>query len=209
MKKQLPTQLTVGLGILLVGGILVGGEYLLVKWYPVHKQRVAEEVLALKPYHNEQLGVDMQVASGIYDKAEPFPGGVKISRSKFMSIGPSITLTAQPNPDKTFQFTPELLAKWQTRGTYEEIPRYTFEHTKIENRDAVLIWFQKDRMMHLVAHIMSPDRIVEADCTSGKADEVLYLRACEESLRTIKVAGPEPPAEDSSQGIVELNPQKK
>jgi hypothetical protein len=209
MKKQLPTQLTVGLAILLIGGFLVGGEYLLVKWYPGHKQRVADEVLALKPYQNAQMGVDMQIAAGIYGKVEPFPGGVKISRSKFMSIGPSITLTTQPNPDKTFEFTPELLAKWQVRGTYEEIPRYTFEHTKIQNRDAVLIWLQKDRMMHLYAHIMSPDRIVEADCTPGKADEALYLQACAESLRTINVAGPEPPPENSSQGIVELNPKKK
>lgn len=202
-------QLTVGLGILLIGGILVGGEYFLVKWYPGHKQRVADEVLALKPYQNQQMGVDMQIAAGIYGKVEPFPGGVKISRSKFMSVGPSLTLTTQPNPDKTFEFTPEILAKWQVRGTYEEIPRYTFEHTKIQNRDAVLIWLQKDRMMHLYAHIISPERIVEADCTPGKADEALYLQACQESLSTIKVAGPEPPPENSSQGIVELTPKKK
>jgi hypothetical protein len=201
-------QLTIGLGILLIGGTMVGGEYLLVRWMPKHKQQVADEVLAGLPYHNEAMGLDMQIASGFYGKVEPFPGGVKIYKSKFMNIGPSITLTQQPNPDKTFEYAPELLAKWQTRGVYEDIPRYSFEHTKINKRDAVLIWQQKDRMMVLTAHIMSPDRIVEASCTPGKEDEVLYLRACEESLRTIKVAGPEPPEEPPVQEVIELNPRR-
>lgn len=201
-------QLTVALGILLIGGTMVGGEYFLVKWYPKHKQRVAEDVLAQLPYHSESLGVDVQIASGLYGKVEPFPGGVKIFKSKFMSIGPSLTLTEQPNPDKSFEFTPQLLAKWQTRGTYEEIPRYGFEHTKINRRDAVLIWEQKDRMMLLTAHIMSPDRIVEAACTPGKAEEALYLQACEESLRTIQVAGPEAPAEPPPQEVMELKPSR-
>ena len=44
--------------------------------------------------------------------------------------------------------------------------------------------------MLLTARIISPDRIVEANCTPGSADENLYLQACEESVRTIKVAGP-------------------
>lgn len=201
-------QLIVGLTILLGGGALLGAEYFLVKWYPSHQQRVAEEALSLVPYKNDGLGIEMEVASGIYGQADPFPGGVKIYRSRFMSIGPSLTITTQPNPDKTFDFTPELLAKWQTRGVYEEIPRYSFEHTKIQKRDAALIWQQKDRMMVLTAHIMSPDRILEAACSPGKSDEALYLRACEKSLRTIKVAGPEPPEEAPPQGVVELNPQK-
>jgi hypothetical protein len=209
MKKKVSAQLIVALGILLIGGGLVGGEFFLVKWWPLHKQRVADETLALQPYHNDSLGLDMQVAAGIFGKVESFPGGVKISRSKFMSVGPSLTITAQPNPDKAFDFTPELLAKEQTRGVYEEIPRYNFQHTQIIKRDAYLIWQQKNSMMWLSAHIMSPDRIVQADCTPGKADEALYLQACEESLRTIKLAGPEPPEADQSQGIVELNPQKK
>lgn len=201
-------QLIVGLTILFGGGALVGAEYFLVKWYPSHQQRVAEEVLSLRPYKNDGLGIEMEVASGIYGQADPFPGGVKIYRSKFMSIGPSLTITTQPNPDKTFDFTPQLLAKWQTRGVYEEIPRYSFEHTKIQKRDAALIWQQKDRRMVLTAHIMSLGRIVEAACSPGKSDEALYLRACEKSLRTIKLAGPEPPEEVPPQGVVELNPQK-
>jgi hypothetical protein len=209
MKTKVPAQLIVALGILLIGGGLVGGEFFLVRWWPAHKQRVADETLAPVPYHNDSLGLDMQVAAGIYGKVESFPGGVKISRPSLLSIGPSLTITAQPNPDKNFDFTPELLAKWETRGVYEEIPRYSFEHTQINKRDAALIWQQKDRMMWLTAHIMSPDRIVQADCTPGKEDEALYLQACEESLRTIKLAGPEPPGASPSQGIIELNPLKK
>ena len=199
-------QVTVAIGILLIGGTVVGGEYFLVKWLPKHRQRVEEEVLAGLPYHNEALGVDMQIASGIYGKVESFPGGAKISKSKFLSIGPSITLTEQPNPDKTFNFTPQLLAKEQTRGVYEQIPRYDFEHTTINKRDAFLIWQLKDRMMVVTAHIMSPDRIVEAACSPGKEDEALYLEACVQSLRTIQVAGPEPPDDTSMQEVQELHP---
>ena len=140
MKKRVPTQLIVGLAIVLIGAGVVGGEYTLVKWYPHHKQRVTEEVLTMQPYSNQSLGIDMQVASGIFGKADTFPGGVKIYRSKFMSIGSSLTITSQLNPDKNFDFSPQILAKWQTQGVYAEIPRFHFEHTKINNRDAVLIW---------------------------------------------------------------------
>jgi uncharacterized membrane-anchored protein YitT (DUF2179 family) len=44
--KHIPTQLIVGLGILLIGGGIVGGEYFLVKWYPKHKEAVIKETLA-------------------------------------------------------------------------------------------------------------------------------------------------------------------
>jgi hypothetical protein len=209
MKTKVPAQLIVALGILVIGGVAVGGEYFLVKWLPGHRQRVADATLAMLPFHNDALGLDMQVATGFYGMVENVPGGVRISRSRFWSIGPSITITAQPNPDKNFDFSPELLAKWQTRGVYEEIPRYNFDHTQISKRDAALIWYEKDHLMWLSAHIISPDHIVQADCTPGKEDETLYLQACEESLRTIKLAGPEPPESDASQGIIELNPQKK
>ena len=210
MKKiQISAQLVVALAILVIGGAAVGGEVLLVKWWPAHRQRVADETLAPVPYHNDSLGLDMEVAAGIYGKAAPFPGGVKITRSKFLGVGPSLTITAQPNPDKTFDFTPEILAKWQTRGVIEDIPRYSFEHTKINNRDAAMIWQWKDDMMWVTAHIMSPDRIVQADCTPGKEDEALYLQACEQSLRSIKLAGPLPPEANQPQGVIELNPRKQ
>jgi hypothetical protein len=203
MKKEIPMQLSVGLGIVILGGLLVGGEYLLVKWWPRHKQHVAEETLKLLPYRNDALGVTMQVAAGIYGKVDTFPDGAKIYRPKFWSVGPSLTLTTQPNPDKASEFTPQLLAQWETRGTYEEIPRYTFDRTNIQGRDAVLIWFYRDRAMWVTAHIISPDRIVEADCTTGHSDETLYVQACEESLRTIQVAGPPPPA-PKPPGVLEL-----
>ena len=114
MKREMPTQLIVGVLILLIGGAIVGGEYLLVQWWPRHEQRVRDEVLTLLPYRNETLGVEMQVAAGIYGKVQGFPGGVRIERSKFWSIGPSLTITMQPNPDQSAEFSPQVLAKWQT-----------------------------------------------------------------------------------------------
>ncbi len=193
MKWETSAQLVVALLILLVGGGAVGGEYFLVKWYPRHQQRVNEESLKLLPYRNAALGIDMQVAAGLYGSIESFPGGVKIFRPKIWSIAPSLTITSQPNPDNTSDFSPQDLAKWQTQGVYQEIPRYHFEHTKINNRDAVLIWQLKDRSMLLIARVISPKRIVEAYCSPGREDETLYTQACESSVHTLKVAGPEPP----------------
>jgi hypothetical protein len=71
--KNIPTQLIVGLGILLVGGGIIGGEYLLVKWYPKHKEAVRTETLAATSYKNDDLGFDLQVAAGINKKIETFP----------------------------------------------------------------------------------------------------------------------------------------
>ena len=187
------TQLWVALLIVLGGGGALGGEYFLVKWYPRHQQKVADEALTLLPYRNDSLGVEMQVAAGIYGKVEGFPGGVKIYRPKFWSVGPSLTITSQPNPDNAAEFSPQILAKWESQGAIEEIPRYHFERTKINNRDAVLISQFRDRTMLLTAHVISPDRVVEADCTPGLADEDLYMQACQRSVQTMRVAGPEPP----------------
>jgi hypothetical protein len=208
MRKQIPTQLVVGLAILVIGGGIVLGEYFLVKWYPGHKEKVTEETLQLLPYKNDSLGIEMQVAAGLYEKVEPFAGGVRIFAPRFWSIGPSLTLTAQPNPDQSTEFTPQILAKWQTQGVIEEIPRYRFEHTRINNRDAVLIRQYKGRVMELTARIISPERIVQADCTPGRADEDLYMQACDETLRTIKVTGPESPP-PLSPGVIELTPTEQ
>jgi hypothetical protein len=207
MKKQIPTQLIVGLGILLIGGGIVGGEYLLVKWYPLHKQTVIKEALALTPYKNEGLGVEMMVAAGINAKVESFPGGVRIYSPRFWSIGPSLTITSQPNPDQSGEFTPQVLAKWETDGTYQHLPRYHYEQSRINNRDAVLISQYKDRSMLVTARIISPDHIIEANCSPGRADEDLYMQACDESLRTIKVAGPPSPQAPTS-GIMEIAPEQ-
>jgi hypothetical protein len=205
MKREIPMQLIVGVVIVVIGGAVVGGEYLLVKWWPRHEQRVSEEVLKLLPYRNGKLGVDMQVAAGIYGKVENFPGGVRIERPKFWSIGPSLTITMQPNPDQSAEFSPQVLAKWQTVGVTEEIPRYRMDHIKINGRDAVLIRQLEGRVMLLTARIITPDRIIEANCSPGREDEDLFMNACEESLRSIKVAGPpSPQPTPPAQGVIEL-----
>ena len=202
MKKEIPFQLIVGIGILLVGAGVLGGESYLMKWLPKHRERVREETLKLLPYQNASLCVEMQIAAGLYGKIESFPGGVRIWQPKFWSIPPALTITSQPNPDATFEFSPEVLAKWQTQGLYEEIPRYHFEHTKINNRDAILIWQFQNRAMLLTARVISSERIVEVACTPGREDEDIYMQACDESVHTLKVAGPEPPP--PPQPILEL-----
>ena len=182
-------QFWVGLGILLIGGGIVGGEYFLVKWYPQHMETVKNETLVLTPYKNDSMGIEMQVAAGINEKIEPIFGGVKISSPRFWSTGPSLTITEKPNPDKSSEFTPQALAIWETDGATHRIWRYDFEHSRINDRDAVLIWQYKDHAMWITARFISPDHLVEANCTPGRADEALYLKACEESLRSIKVGG--------------------
>jgi hypothetical protein len=193
MKREISTQLLVALGIVLLGGGILGGEYFLVKWYPRHQRRVQEEALKLLPYRNDSLGIEMQVAAGLYGEVENFPGGVRITRPKFWSIPPSLTITSQPNPDGTFEFSPQIMAKWQTQGTYEDIPRYHFEHTRINNRDAILIWQYKNRAMLLTVRVISSERLIEMYCTPGREDEELFMQACESTVHTLKVAGPEPP----------------
>jgi hypothetical protein len=205
MKKHIPNQLILAVSILIIGGGLVGGEYLLVKWYPGHQQRVSEKTLKPRAYHNDSLGIDIQIAEGLYGNIETFPGGVKIIRSEFWSIGPSLTITSQPNPDQTWEFSPEVLAKWESRGAVEDLPLYHLEHTKINNRDAMLIRELRGRTMHLTARIICRERIIEADCSCGGEDEVLYMEACDDTLRTIKVAGAEPPPPPTPR-VVELSP---
>jgi hypothetical protein len=202
--KNIPTQLIVGLGILLVGGGIIGGEYLLVKWYPKHKEAVRTETLAATSYASDDLGFDLQVAAGINKKIETFPGGVRIFAPKFLTAGPSLTITSQPNPDKTAEFTPQQLAIWETDGVQHNLWRYDFQHTRINSRDAVLIWQYKNRAMMLTTRVIAPDHIIEADCTPGSAEEVLYLQACEESVRTIKVAGAPSPQPAPDAGIEDL-----
>ncbi|HTS69121.1 MAG TPA: hypothetical protein VMO17_09055 [Terriglobia bacterium] len=207
MKKEIPTQLIVGLGILLIGGLIVGGEFLLVKWYPGHKEALKKEARALSPYKNDGLGIEMQVAAGINGKVEVFSGGVRISSSRFWSVGPSITVTSQPNPDRAGEFTPVDLAKWESDGVTQELARYHFEHARINDRDAVLIWQLKAHGMTLTAHIIAPDRIVEATCEIGHTDEDIYMQACDDTVRTIKLEGPPSPPPSTS-GEAETTPGK-
>ena len=203
MTKRIPFQLVLAVAIVVIGSGLVLGEYLLVKWYPGHRERVSEETLKQRPYHNDTLGIDVQIADGIYGNVETFPGGAKIGRPKFWSVGPSLTITVQPNPDQTWEFSAQDLAKWESRGVTEDLGYYHLEHTKINNRDAMIIRELQGRYMHVTARIMCKDRIVEADCSPGSEDETLYTDACDETLRSIKIAGPEPPPQP---GVMELKP---
>ena len=207
MKMKIPTQLYVGIGILVIGGGVLAGEYLAVQFYPAYRNKVHERTLHLLPYRNDKLGIEMKVAAGLYGKVEDFAGGVRIKRPKFWSLEPTLTLTSRPNPDGTFEFSPYDLAKWQTQGTYEELPGYRYSRTKINNRDAVLIWQYKNRALLVTARLISPERIVEVNCTPGRSDEELYLQACEDSIHTIKVAGPEPPPPE--QPVLELVPRSR
>ena len=202
MKKEIPFQLIVGIAIILIGGGVLGGEYYLVKWLPHHRQQVRDETLKRSPYKNDTLGIEVEVASGIYGKIESFAGGVRITRPKLWSLAPALTITSQPNPEGTFEFDPKVLAQWQTEGTYQDLPRYHFSRTKINNRDAVLIWQYKDRAMLLTTRVISSERIIEMFCTPGREDEDLYMQACEETVHTLKVAGPEPPL--PPQPVIEL-----
>lgn len=207
------------LGIILIGGTGLLAEYILVKWYPYYRGYKANQVLQLLPYQNQTLGINMQVAEGIYGKVDDFPGGVRIYRSHLFSSGPALIVTSQPNPSNSDGFSPQLLAKWETTGTYQNIPDYRFEHTKIQGRDAVMIWqsaehakvlpaisfdvSSTDNPTLLTAHIISHDHVVEANCRPGSGDPALFLRACEESIKSIKVSGP-PPKEKPVPGVLEL-----
>jgi len=204
MKKEIPFQLVVGLAILLIGGGIIGGEYYLVKWLPKYREHVRQNTLKPVPYRNDKLGIEIRISSGFIGRIEEFPGGVRITRPRFMSIGPSITITSQPNPEGTFEFDPKALARWQTDDVYQQLSRYRFLRTKINNRDAVFISQYRDRAMVFTARVISSERIIEINCSPGKEDETLYLQACEETARTLRVAGPEPPAPPPP--VVELAP---
>lgn len=217
--KKLSMQAKFMLGIILIGGGALAAEYFLVKWYPHYQGQKANKVLAALPYQNATLGIDMQVAAGIYGKVDDFPGGVRIYRSHLFSRGPALIITSQSNPNNAEEFSPQLLAKWQTAGTYQQIPDYRFEHMKIQGRDAAMTWQSAEHAKVLPAisfdvsssenanlvtgHIISPDHIVEANCRPGSSDPALFLRACEESIQSIKVSGP-PPQEKPEPGVLEL-----
>lgn len=207
MKTQLSTQWILAIAIVVIGGAVLAGEIYLVRWLPGHRERQRAGVLKLVPYKNDKLGIEIQIAAGFSRKTEEFAGGVRMTQPEFMGIGPSITMTSQPNPDGTHEFTPQALAKWQTDDVYLEIPRYSFQRLKINNREAVMIEQFKDRAMLLTTRVVSPERIIEINCTPGQEDEALYMQACEDTARTLKVAGPEPPP--PPEPIYELSPPSR
>ena len=103
--KKLSMQVKFALGIILIGGTALLAEYVLVKWYPYYEGYNASKVLKALPYQNATLGVDMQVAAGIYGKVDDFPGGVRIYRSRLFSRGPALIITSQSNPNNVEEFS--------------------------------------------------------------------------------------------------------
>ena len=206
MKLGISTQTILTLVILLGGGLFLGGEYLIVTLYPTYKQEEIARLSELEPYENEDLHIKMGISRALYGEVEPIAGGLRIRRPRFWGVGPSITISSRPNPERNSKFLPTLLAKWQTRGIYEQIPRYRFWHTNIHARDAVLIRLFRGRSMHLTGRIISSERLVEVDCTPGQEDETLYLQFCEDTIRSVKIIDSESIAADDDP-IMELMPR--
>ena len=193
-------QLTVTMWIVIGAAVILGGEFLLTRWYPGHRQRVIENTLRLLPYRSDSLGVAMQVAAGIYGRVDDFPGGIRIYRPELLSAGPSIAVTSEPNPTHQDSFTAQKLAELETQGVTQGILGYNFEHTKINGRDAVLIWKYDTarRWMVVTGRVMAADRIVQAVCNTGDEDQTVYTSACESSLRTMQLLGSPPPESEST-----------
>ena len=209
MKKEIPMQLIVGIVILLVGAAFLTFEYFWVRLAPVHQAHVAEETLKMLPFHSDALGVDMQVAAGFYDKVESFPGGTKIYRKHWLGADPTITITSEPNPDHSTEFSPQALAIWETDGVNHNIPRYHFEPTKINDRDAVLIRQGTVKGMLLTARVISPERILTVACSTGGGDQQLYMEACDDTVHTIKLLGPPPEGKAELENVTPASPANK
>jgi hypothetical protein len=203
---RVSTQFVVSLLIIGLGTVALGGEYLLVHWYPTHREKVEQRTLDLLPYQNSRLGIEMRVAEGLYGKVQDFPGGVKIYRLAWIGLGPSLTLTSQPNPDQAAAFTPLVLAQWEAAGTQKGILNYRFEHTQIHDRDAAIIWQSQRASTLVTAHIISPDKMIEVDCLSGDSDPALLTQACESSIATIQITGtPTPAPKPQAPGVLRLD----
>jgi len=203
------TQLIVALAIVLAGGGAIGGEYLLVKWWPHHETNVKDAAQKLLPYQNLGLGIEsMGVAAGIYGGVADSPGGVRIYRNKFLGGGPWLTITSQTNPDGATDFSEQLLAQWEALGANTGIPRYNFEHSQVNGHNIAFVWqLQRNNQMLMTAHMISPERIVQVDCSPGVEDERTYMEACEASARSIKLAGPQLPPPQEPQ-LYDLTPKR-
>ena len=205
--RWMPTQLIVALAIILVGGGAIGGEYLLVKWMPHHEQNVKDAAQRLLPYQNASLGIEsMGVAAGLYGTVADSPGGLRIYRTKLLGGGPWLTITSQANPDGATDFSEQLLAQWEALGANTGIPRYNFDHTQINGHNAAFVWrLQRNNQMLMTCHIISPERILQVDCSPGVEDERTYMEACEASARSINLAGPKLPPPHEPE-IYEIGP---
>ncbi|PYV16074.1 MAG: hypothetical protein DMG21_12785 [Acidobacteria bacterium] len=208
MKLPVSPQSVLALVILIGGGTLVGGEYLFVRWYPAHKQRMADQALTPVPYRNTGLGISLDVAKGICEKTGILPGEVRLSRPGLSGGGPSLTIKSGPNPDGASEFSPQAKAIWQSDGSTYKIPHYQYESTQVMGRDAVIIRRPRGGTMVEALHVISPTRIIEAECTPGNADAALHMQACDESWRTLKVEGPPSAPAAATEAVKKQKPKE-
>lgn len=187
--------------------MVLGGEFLLARWYPGHHQREVNETLRMQPYSNDAFGIQMQVANGIAGKIEVLPGSLRISHPIFWGQGPSISITSEPNPSSATEFSAQTIAETETEGVRNGLLGFQFDHTQINGRDAMITerYDSVRRWMVVTARIIAPDRIVQAVCTTGGEDQAVYVPACENSVRTIQLAGsPPPPAKESTAPVEQV-----
>jgi hypothetical protein len=203
------TQLIVALAIVLAGGGALGGEYLLVKWLPRHKQDVKDAAQQLLPYQNLGLGIEsMGVPAGLYSTVVDTPGGVRIYRTKFLGGGPWLTMTSQANPEGATDFSDDLLAQWEAIGANIGIMRYHFDHIQSNGHNIAIVWqLQRNNQMLMTAHLISADGILQMECSPGVEDEITYTEACESSAKSVKLSGPQLPAAKEPE-LYDLTPKK-
>jgi len=207
MRFRAPTQLVVALAIVVIGAGALGAEYLLVKWYPIHRQAEADSLQKLLPYQNQSLGIEMGVAAGIYGKVQSIPDGVRIYRPEVFGPVPSLTIVAQPNPDGATDFSADLLAEWETAGATHSILGYSYQQTQINGRNTALIWQPRNHMTVITAHLISKQRILQVDCVPGATDQDIYVPACDATIHSIKLDAT-PPAPQGDGGP-EIKPRPR
>ncbi|HTV54995.1 MAG TPA: hypothetical protein VMI06_08760 [Terriglobia bacterium] len=190
IRIQMSGQRKVTVGILVIGAALLTTEFLLIRWYPGHQEREQQQALKLLPYQNSAMGLQIDVAAAIYGKVRDSGKEVTISRWKLFGNGPSIAISLKPN--SSAQFTPELLAQLETAGVRNNLLGYQFQHMTLGTRDAILIWQydEHSRSMNVTAHVLAPDRMIQAVCNTGSGDQDLYTEACNETLKSIQLSGP-------------------
>lgn len=178
--------------IVIAAAVVLGIEYGVVRWYPHHEQHVAERWLKQLPYQNTTLGVQMQVAAGLYGSVKDTPGGVKIYRSHLFGGGPVLTISTLPNPEGASRFSDQLLADIETAGERHDIPSYTFQRLTLNERDAYIVSQQDpgSTSTTVTEEVMAPDRIIQAVCNTGTKHADVYAQACNETLNSMKVTGP-------------------
>lgn len=186
------TQKWATLIILVIAVLVFGTEYALKRWLPAHEQRVEDAALKQLPYQKASLGLQMQVAAGIYGAVADTGDSAKIYRSHISGGSPSITLTLLPNPGHASQFTEEFLNQAEATDAGSDLTGYNFEHVRLAGRDAYIITRPDPRtkVTTVMARVIAPDRLIQAVCTTGGANQQVFTQACNESLDSIQLSGP-------------------